>query len=206
MQNLITITRHAGEELQGQVTGRTRALFGCRGADLRIQSINSIEAIANMVQVCVRESFLGPGRVRPLWGVDVQEPGATRKRRALARQRTSKPLRPSGSSTRTSTAVTRAAGGPWRHHSASLSSASGSPSATISTRPSARLRAQPETPSAPACSAQLPRYQTPWTLPMTQRCRRAISPKVSRSAVGGLQLPSRQVAFWNATSSLQFGS
>ena len=63
-----------------------------------------------------------------------------------------------------------------------LSTASRWPSATISTRPSGRLRAQPEMPSAPACSAQLPRYQTPWTLPLTQRCRRTISQKLA--AVG----------------------
>jgi hypothetical protein len=86
-------------------------------------------------------------------------------------QPTVKLSRPSGSSAWTSTAVTRASGGPWRHHSTNLSNASGSPSATISTRPSGRLRAQPEMPSARACSAQLPRYQTPCTLPLTQRCR-----------------------------------
>jgi hypothetical protein len=57
-----------------------------------------------------------------------------------------------------------AAGGPWRHHSTSLS-ASGSPSATISMRSSGRLRAQPEIPRARACSAQPPRYQLPGLCP-----------------------------------------
>ncbi len=94
-------------------------------------------------------------------------------------QRTVKLSRPSGSSAWTSTAVTRAAGGPWLHHSTSSSNASGSPSATISTRPSGRLRAQPEMPSARAFSAQLPRYQTPCTLPLTHRCRRTNSQKLA---------------------------
>jgi hypothetical protein len=94
-------------------------------------------------------------------------------------QRTAKPVRPSGASDRTSTLATCAYAGPSWHHSTNLSTASGSPSATTSTRPSGRLRAQPETPSARAWSAQVPRYQTPWTLPLTQRCRRTILGQVS---------------------------
>ena len=53
-----------------------------------------------------------------------------------------------------STSVTRASGGPRRHHSANAATAAGAPCANASTVPSARLRTQPVTPaSLAACTA-----------------------------------------------------
>ena len=59
----------------------------------------------------------------------------------------SNPVRPSGSSSVTSTPDTCAPPGPDRHHATSAATASSAPSTTASTLPSARLRTQPCTPS-----------------------------------------------------------
>jgi hypothetical protein len=73
-------------------------------------------------------------------------PPAPAIRTAFALERVTKPVSPSGGSSRTVTPVTSALGGPCRHHATSASTAPVGPSATTSTRPSSRLRAQPATP------------------------------------------------------------
>src|SRR4029079_1294524 len=82
------------------------------------------------------------------------------------------PERPSGSSSWTSVASTRASGGPVRAKETSRSTASGSPSNTASTVPSEVLRAQPETPCRSASRRSESRKKTPWTLPWTTTRRR----------------------------------
>src|SRR5262249_11865619 len=79
--------------------------------------------------------------------------------------------RPVGGSESTSTSATRAPRGPWRSARSKRSSASASPSACASTRPSGRLRTQPWTPSRSAASCAKKRKPTPWTRPLIRKRR-----------------------------------
>src|SRR5262249_39227930 len=79
--------------------------------------------------------------------------------------------RPVGASASTSTSSTRAPGGPWRSARSKRSSASASPSACASTRPSSRLRIQPWIPSRAAVSRANQRKPTPWTWPVIKNLR-----------------------------------
>ena len=82
--------------------------------------------------------------------------------------------REAGSMTSTSTASTRAIGGPTCSHAISASSASGAPAAWTITEPSGQFSARPRRPRVVARSAVLARNHTPWTRPRTQ-ARRAAS-------------------------------
>ena len=79
--------------------------------------------------------------------------------------RISNPLRPSGSSSCTSTSATSARRGPRRRNRTSSSTASGGPSITASTAPSERLHTQPLTPADRARWRMVSRKNTPCTRP-----------------------------------------
>src|SRR3954469_8847755 len=79
--------------------------------------------------------------------------------------------RPVGTTASTSIVSTRAAGGPCRSARSKRSSASASPSACTSTRPSGRLRTQPCTPSRAAADSVNQRKPTPCTRPEIRKRR-----------------------------------
>lgn len=92
------------------------------------------------------------------------------------------PDSPDGSSSVTSTASTPACGGPSRHHSTTDFTAGSSPSRITSTRPSERLRAEPETLICSAFFLQPSRKNTPWTSPETRMRRLTITKRPPRRA------------------------
>src|SRR5690606_42061417 len=88
-------------------------------------------------------------------------------RPASAQRRTSNAEYPWGALSCIATPLTSALVGPCSNQRAKALTAGSSPSSQASTRPSGRLRTQPCTPSAAACSTVLWRYHTPCTLPLT---------------------------------------
>src|SRR5206468_6552090 len=90
---------------------------------------------------------------------------APRTRRRGRGYLTEKPDKPSGSSSKTSTRSTWACGGPSSANERSRATASGSPSNTASTVPSAVLCAHPATPCCSASRRSESRKKTPCTRP-----------------------------------------
>src|SRR5204862_408626 len=127
---------------------RERVVLGVRG-ELAAQGLADLHA------------GLGQHRLHPVLGRDRGLVAQV----AAARQATSKPSTPCGSSSSTSTRSTSALPGPERQNSTSASTASSSPSKIASTVPSPVFRTVPATPRRSASSRVESRKKTPCTRP-----------------------------------------